>query len=427
MMPIESDEEGDSYRAYLRGMNNVWRDTARHRHEFSGHNGPKQKAAPYMLPIEQLQLFGRVDVKALPEANPFALAAKSQTNALENLEPEALFELQKATGEYMVLPRPIVEVCTASIGRRSALLEPWMAYRLEEIPYLNPTQKCERAAEAIGALLGEYFAGRLDLEARKHWQFSWGVIGSFISIPFFVELLALELCGERFTKLSEFREAGNPQLHAAMELKRAQEQYDRICNRIRERGLPVGKDQPETPLLLLGAIDYSDAPEFVDGKFIKRRYRVVVTPTGEPFRVENRNPLNNRGSHTWATFVVDNTDAQLKVMEVPLRLVEQFKAKPRRKWELTRPRHAGLVSPVTAKDKGPARIDLNSPVLAAAMDKEDVQAYFNGKLYARRALLAAETHLRALQENYEEHYVRCYEKQRAEVEASRKTAGAKKK
>lgn len=324
------DESFNSVRAYEWGMEQAWKDTARHRYGFTGGCGPHTVADPYSIPVDRLlSCDDSKPVLALPESFALAVLEPQRLVSFDSVDPFDRQPLAKATtGQNMILPLPLVDACVAAVGKCGSLTDAWLDFIGRKLDAKQPHVTVERAAVVIGTLLAESFVGRLNGSKLDAWTWAWGTIAKFVDITFFVERLSLSLCGERVNRLSLLRDAGDPFLRAALLIHRKQEDIARRRQVMEEVGWPPGIDEPTLPVM--------GTPLNV----LK-----TVRPLGKPFHVKSMNPFyraTSRGdTERTVVFLIDRDDGKLKILTIPKAFEEDILENPGRDWDVIRYDYGG--------------------------------------------------------------------------------------
>lgn len=303
-MNDDDDESWDALKNYQKGMEWAYKDTGRFRYEFTGHNGPKTIAKGYSVPIDHLLASGSFKTSDLPPPESFALAIPNLF-ALEghigqfdlSIPSDATALATATTGENMILPLPLIDICISAIGGRSDLTDSWLNHL--EVQDADVVVAVERAAMIIGSLMAEAVANRLQGIGLKAWHNSWRLLAKFVDLRYFIEMLSLKVSGERVAELKEMRDAGDPILRVAMKLSHSRKSYENAVAMINYCGWPQGVDVPKLPLLS-----------------IETNVLTTVRPVGSVFSVKNVNPFVSSNLTAFLIFVIDRADGVFKILQL---------------------------------------------------------------------------------------------------------------
>jgi len=386
-MPIRDVNESE--RACEHGRNMVWRDAARHRYEPTMHIGPKGKAKPYApryiaaLPeVAQkcLEFSGQL---ALPSPTDSAIVRK-EVNELAVCEPH-----------QHVLPGPLIDLIV-SISRLSIpdgqwidseLRVPWARETMDNGNATLKTGNCHLAAtmfaRVFGTMLTGFLMSKLTRDEEAVFRASWGSLQEFVDDNFIPELLAATGSHRQAKTLEdmrwhntiipsrEFNRVGAPELLLAEDIHK----LNRAIESLRATAMPTGRDDVAVEPLT-----------FTASKALRLRIvgDVMVFP---PSLVGERHKLNR-----YAVWVIDSTTKKprLKLWKVRKWMADIISQRETNElwltWSPTETPQSMGTNDFIIKWMGSTEPRPQEALLMPGANRENVEAYYNGRAYMREQI-----------------------------------------
>lgn len=324
-MPIY--DQNDSLRAVNWGMNQVWRDVGRHRHEPTFLCGPHTTASPYMAPY--LQLSG-AELKRLVMSEQKLLPLPQ--DSYEDLDIVVPDNVNLASIKINhVLPLPLIDRVLATSRLNvpgawysSPLRHEWANHELDDADAMVEEGELNDAAltmaSVFGTMLRGYLAGDKD-EAVLCMQ-AWSRLSVFVDANFFLYELAKSFHRDTVheANLPAFKRSmrdivhiGPVELAAAEEVRRLEKRVVEMERFMEETGLPMGARLGEIPILKLA---------------MRGMYKVRMIGIVHVFKKEQSIFAKNRKKRDltrWAIWAFDRRDGnKLKLLQVPSALVDEI-------------------------------------------------------------------------------------------------------
>lgn len=317
-MPIYNGN--DSLRAVHWGMNQVWKDVARHRADPTSLIGPHTTASPYLAPY--LQLSGAELKKLIMAEQKLLPLPADNTQDLDVVVP-ADTALATVKIEH-VLPMPLIDhiLSTSRINTdvawySSPLRHEWAAYQLSRADTQVEDGDLNGAAFTLAGIFGTMMRGYLskDNDETVICIQAWSRLSVLVDANFFLFHLAKAFHrsapdGGDITKfrksMQHMASIGPAELAAAEEVRQLEKRVIDMERFMQDVGLPPGVNPGDIEVLKLG---------------VRGSYRVrMIGPMYNFVREHSifHKHLREHKLQRWATWAFDrNNGNKLKLLQVP--------------------------------------------------------------------------------------------------------------